>query len=120
MLPDFTSMPTLPAADLARAREFYEAVLGFTPDTDMGPDLGVFYASGAGAFLLYPSPFAGTNQATAATWNVTDLDAVATNLREAGVEWTDGVADLGNGVRNIWFRDTEGSILSVFTAPTAE
>ncbi len=122
MLSDFPIAPVLPAADLARARKFYEEVLGFTP-AQVYEDLGqVKYLSGGTEFFVYATGSAGTNQATTAGWHVDDLDAVMEDLRGRGVVFEDydfpglttvnGVAEIP-GARAAWFKDTEGNTLAL-------
>ncbi|MCB0912900.1 MAG: VOC family protein [Propionibacteriaceae bacterium] len=125
MLADHAPMPTLATADLARAREFYEGTLGFTPADDVAE--GVLYRAGNSSFLVYPSSFAGTNKATSMSFNVPsgDFEAIVGDLRGKGVDfdtfdlpvgtWTDGVADFGNGMKGVWFTDPDGNILNVDT-----
>lgn len=124
MLSDFVPIPTLGVSDLTRAREFYEGVLGFAP----GPDTagGVMYAAGGGSFLVYPSSYAGTNKATAMSFQVptAEFDAEVAALRAKGVTfqtfdaegltWDDGVATF-DGTRSAWFEDPDGNILNVET-----
>lgn len=128
MLADTTPMPTLPAADLGRARKFYEGTLGFPVAMEVPG--AILYRSGDTMLMLYESAYAGTSQATAATWNVGDFDAEVAQLRSAGVrfetydlpetEWDDGVATISGGaMRGVWFKDPEGNILSVGTMPDA-
>lgn len=124
MLADYVPIPTLAVADLARAREFYEGVLGFTAQGDV-PE-GVLYTGGASAFLVYPSAYAGTNKATAMSFQVPDasFDEEVARLRERGVvfqtfemegiTWDDGVATWGPG-RSVWFEDPDGNIVNVET-----
>jgi catechol 2,3-dioxygenase-like lactoylglutathione lyase family enzyme len=125
MLSNYPLYPTLPAADLDRARRFYEQTLGFTPANE-DPE-GILYESGGSRFLLYPSQFAGTGQQTVASWEVDDLEKVVTDLRQRGIVFeqydlpglkTDqnGIAELGD-TRGVWFKDTEGNILSVSERP---
>jgi catechol 2,3-dioxygenase-like lactoylglutathione lyase family enzyme len=131
MLADHAVMPTLPATDMARARAFYEGTLGMKPAPvpDAAANIaGVMYPVGSGAFLVYPSTFAGSNQATAMGFNVAGdaFDDEIANLRAAGVtfdtfdlpegEWQDGVAVFGP-MKSAWFRDSEGNILAVSTMP---
>jgi catechol 2,3-dioxygenase-like lactoylglutathione lyase family enzyme len=127
MLSDFDPMPTLPVTDLARAREFYEGVLGYTADEGV-PD-GVVYRSGSGAFLVYPSAYAGTNKGTAMSLQVgaDAFDSEVDNLRQKGVtfqtfemdgiSWDNGVASgpagAGEGFRAVWFEDPDGNILNI-------
>jgi catechol 2,3-dioxygenase-like lactoylglutathione lyase family enzyme len=124
MLADYAPVPAIAVTDLARARRFYEETLGFTPDDDV-PD-GVAYRSGGGAFLVYPSAYAGTNKATAMSFAVPGdaFDREVAALREAGLEfqtfeldgmeWRDGVATAGT-MRAVWFADPDGNILNVET-----
>lgn len=124
MLHEYVPIPTLAVADLARARAYYEGVLGFAP----GPDTagGVMYAAGGSSFLVYPSSYAGTNKATAMSFQIPAdaFDAEVAALRAKGVEfqtfdaegltWDDGVATF-DGTRSAWFEDPDGNILNVET-----
>lgn len=123
MLSDFDPVPTLAVSDLQRAREFYEGVLGYSPEGDV-PD-GVMYKSGNGSFLVYPSAYAGTNKATAMSLQVSAaaFDAEVAALREKGVTfdefemdeltWDNGVASMPDGSRAAWFSDPDGNILNL-------
>ena len=125
MLADHSPVPTLAVSDLDRARAFYEGTLGFTPQGDV-PD-GVLYRAGGGSFLVYPSAYAGTNKATAMSFDVPDdaFDAEVSALREKGIdfdtfdmegiEWSDGVAQFGS-MRAVWFTDPDGNILNLGTS----
>ena len=117
---------TLAVADFAKARSFYEDTLGLAPAMEM--DDSVVYSAGNSRLLVYRSDYAGTNQATAATWEVGDeLDSVVQALRDKGVTFEhyddlpevtrDGdFHDLG-GVRGVWFKDPDGNIISVIESP---
>ena len=118
---DFPVYPTLPAADLQRAKDWYREKLGATPEEEF-PE-GLIYRTGGGRWDLYPSDFAGTNQATAATIIVGDIDQVVDDLAGRGVVFerydfpdlkTDerGVATVATS-RMAWFKDSEGNILAV-------
>ncbi len=125
MLGDHDTIATLAVKDLQVARDFYERVLGFTARDDV-PE-GVLYASGSGAFLVYPSSYAGTNKATAMSFQVPKggFDAEIEALRDRGVEfqtfdapgisWDNGVASFGDDFRGAWFEDPDGNILNVET-----
>ena len=114
---------TLAVSDLARAREFYESTLGLTPVQE--DPSAVLYRSGGSTVLVYPSAYAGTNQATAASWAVgDDLDAIVDGLREKGVafEHYDDLPDttregdvhlLGGELKAAWFKDPDGNILNL-------
>jgi catechol 2,3-dioxygenase-like lactoylglutathione lyase family enzyme len=123
MLSQITPVSTLPTADLSRARRFYEATLGFTPHREgMG---GVFYACGDGHVFVYESAFAGTNRATALSFETPlatfDDEVQALRAKEVsfmtfeldGAEWDDGVASMGDRMKAVWFADPDGNIINV-------
>jgi catechol 2,3-dioxygenase-like lactoylglutathione lyase family enzyme len=129
MLADAPIAPSLPASDIDRARRFYEEKLGFEPVQDDDGTGNVMYGSSDGTrFTVYPSAFAGTNQATAAAWQVDDLGRVVAELRNRGVafeeydlpglETVDGIATAPDGGRGAWFKDTEGNILGLVQMPS--
>ena len=121
MLSDAPVAPALPASDLARARAFYEQTLELSV-VEESP-ASVSFACGDGTVLfVYPSEFAGTNQATAAGFRVPDLDAAMARMRDRGVVFedydlpgvttVDGVVTFDDG-RGAFFKDTEGNILAL-------
>ena len=120
MLADYHTYPTIPAADLARARRFYEGTLGFTP-SKVASD-GVMYNANSSVVFVYPSSNAGTNKATAASFDVSDLAATVKELRAKGVKFEDydyptlktrdGIAEFDGG-KGAWFKDTEGNIIAL-------
>lgn len=109
----------VPAKDIKRAKKFYQDTLGLQIKSE-DPGGIVFKSQGNTSILVYPSGFAGTNQATAAGWHVSDLESEMTDLRKKGVTFEDydlpglktenGVANLDNE-KAAWFKDTEGNIL---------
>ncbi|MGH9225000.1 MAG: VOC family protein [Acidimicrobiales bacterium] len=121
MLANAPVSAALPAKDFARARQFYSEVLGLPVAMEMGENVAFACGGGTLAFV-YKSDFAGTNQATAAGWDVDDLDSVMAGLRERGVTFedydlpglktVDGVVTIGDN-RIAYFKDTEGNILSL-------
>ena len=107
----------LPAADVARARKFYEEKLGFKAGKEIAG--GVVYQFGDHtAAFLYPTPNAGTSQASQAFWQVKDVEQEVAQLRARGVHFenypgtTDGIMSAG-GTKAAWFRDSEGNILAL-------
>ena len=115
---------TLPASDYERAKAWYAEKLGLKPVNEDGG--GAYYEIGSMGFLLYPSQFAGTNQATAAGFGVDDVPAAVTRLREAGVVFEeydlpdlkteDGLATMevaGKTMYGAWFKDSEGNIIAL-------
>lgn len=113
---------TLPASDIDRAKAFYKEKLGLEPSEE-SPDGSVGYELGGTALLLYPSEFAGTNQATAAGLNVADLGSAVSELRGRGVVFeeydygefstVDGIMIMPDGSQAAWFKDTEGNIIGL-------
>ncbi len=126
MLSDHDPVPTLAVAGLQGARDFYESVLGFVPGPE-NPE-GVFYAAGSGRFLVYPSSFAGSNKATAMSFQIpaASFEAEVSALRGRvefqtfeleGISWADGVATFGaDQSRAVWFEDPDGNILNLESA----
>ena len=123
MLSQYTPVATLPTADMSASRSFYEGTLGLTVERDSVE--GVFYRCGDGALFLYESQYAGTNKATAVSFDVptSDFQAEVDSLREKGIdfmtfemegmEWNDGVASMGESVQAVWFTDPAGNILNI-------
>ncbi|NUP48171.1 MAG: VOC family protein [Catenulispora sp.] len=120
MLNDQPIRPTIPAADLDRAKRFYQDTLGLKIAEER--EDGIAFESGETTFYVYPSAFAGTSQATLAGWMVSDLEGTMADLRERGITFeeydmpglktVDGVAETET-VRGAWFKDSEGNILAV-------
>jgi catechol 2,3-dioxygenase-like lactoylglutathione lyase family enzyme len=121
MLSEFPTYPTLPVADLARARRFYEETLGFL---QVGPSTpgGVMYGAKDSALFVYQSEFAGTNKATAASFTVADLAATVGELKARGVTFEEynfpefktvgGIAQTP-GALAAWFKDPDGNIIGL-------
>src|SRR6187397_13908 len=113
MLSAHPAIPVLAVTDVERAHAFYEGTLGFTHGDDEVPE-GVLYATANGGFLVYPSAYAGTNKATAISFQLPPdvFDAEVAVLRAAGVElqtfdvpegeWVDGVLTSGS-TKAAWF-----------------
>lgn len=125
MFADLQIFPVLPAADLDRAKRWYEEKLGLTPVMDMGG--AAMYRPGGTPLLVYHTDNAGTARNTAAGWVVPDLEAVMAELRGRGVTFeeydlpdgpktVDGVA-AEDGSRSAWFTDSEGNILALTQLP---
>src|SRR5438445_5531133 len=84
MLGQNNAAVSLAVKDLGRARRFYEEVLGLKPVDEEAGEL-VTYKSGDSIVNVYRSDFAGTNKATAATWEVDDIEAAVAELKSKGV-----------------------------------
>ena len=112
---------TLAVDDFDAAKSFDEGPLGLTPVMEMG-DSAVSQA-GNSRLLVYVSEFAGTNQATAATWAVGDqLDAVVEALGAKGVAFEhydlpdterEGDVHVMGEMRGAWFKDPAGNIIGL-------
>lgn len=122
MLGQHAAIANIPVRDMTRAREFYEAIIGLTPVQEM-EDAFVAYTSGPSRINVYVSNFAGTNQATAVSWEVADLPAAVAELRSKGVRFEhydfpgttlDGDIHRSEEGAMVWFKDPDGNILHVY------
>jgi catechol 2,3-dioxygenase-like lactoylglutathione lyase family enzyme len=122
MLGSKDAAATLAVSDLERARDFYENTLGLAPMQDLGG--AILYKSGNSVVLVYPSEYAGTNKATAASWAVgDDFDAIVDDLRSKGVSFEhyddlpdttrEGDVHMFGDMKGVWFKDPDGNILSL-------
>jgi catechol 2,3-dioxygenase-like lactoylglutathione lyase family enzyme len=126
MLGDRRCATMLPASDFERAKQWYADTLGMKPVFE-DPSGAQFSCGGGTEFWLYPSQFAGTNQATAMGFLAEDISSDVEELRSAGVTFEEydlpglktvnGVAEFPNGERGAWFKDSEGNILALFESP---
>ena len=121
MLGKADATPMIAVKDLDRAREFYEETLGLKTEEEWG-DEGVTLKSGDTTINVYRSEFAGTNKATALNFDVDDIDKEVSELKEKGVffEHYDlpgleqrGDLYIGEGMKTAWFKDPDGTILSL-------
>ena len=120
-----TLVPMLPASDIERAKMFYADKLDMKPTSDEGV---LRYESGGSWFYVYPSEFAGSNKATAAAWEVDDIDGAVTALKSRGVEFQafeyegvtmeNSILTAPGGERAAWFFDSEGNILGLLQQPS--
>ena len=120
MLGDAEVSPAIAVKDMAVASQFYGETLGL--EIKMESPGGTFFKSGSTGIFVYPSSYAGTNQATYAGWVVDDVEALAKELKGKGVQLEhydmEGVTREGDihiidDVKAIWFKDPDGNILSV-------
>ena len=110
----------IPAKDVARACKFYEDKLGIKPKQETAG--GVVYEFGnSTACFLYPTPNAGTSQASQAFWHVDDIEREVADLKAHGVKFEkydmpemdeNGISTAG-GAKAAWFKDTEGNIMAL-------
>ena len=122
MLRDKDVHATIPVRDIAAAARFYEETLGLQPVGEQ--TMGVReYQSGRTKILVYESNYAGTNQATAATWMVgKELESIVEALEAKGVKFEqydfpegrrEGAIHVFGEIRNAWLKDPDGNILSL-------
>lgn len=124
MLTSASVTANIPAADLARARSFYADTLGLEPVTEVS-DAGIliYRTDGGTVFSVYLTDYAGQAGHTIAQFHVDDVVAEARALQAKGVvfetydmpgvEWDDGVAEMGSMGKAAWFKDSEGNILCI-------
>jgi predicted enzyme related to lactoylglutathione lyase len=110
----------IPARDVGRARAFYEQKLGFKPKDVTAGGVTYEFAKGTACFL-YPTPNAGTSQASQAFWQVEDIEKEVAELMSRGVQFEKydmpdidekGISTAG-GAKAAWFEDTEGNIMAL-------
>jgi predicted enzyme related to lactoylglutathione lyase len=112
----------LPASDVERAKQWYADTLDLKPNAE--DPSGVQYLAGDGTeFWVYPSEFAGTNQATAMGFMAKDLNAEMDALKARGVTFEEydipgaktvgGIHEFAPGERGAWFKDSEGNIIAL-------
>jgi catechol 2,3-dioxygenase-like lactoylglutathione lyase family enzyme len=129
MLSEARVVAIVPTTDLSRAREFFEGTLGLQDSGIPLPGAEVLYRCGDGTMLeLYERPTAGDAQHTLASWEVDDVPAMVDELRGRGVAFEDydlpefktegGIATAGD-FQSAWFKDPDGNILCIHSAPRA-
>ena len=111
----------IPAADMARARQFYEGKLGWKPHQEIAGGVAYEFAGGTACFL-YLTPNAGTSKASQLFWEVKDIEREVAELKGRGVKFEDydlpgdkspeGIVT-ADGVRAAWFKDSEGNIMAI-------
>ena len=123
MLGKSDATPMVAVNDLDRAREFYEGTLGLKEIDDFGE--GFMLQSGDTKFSVYRSEYAGTNKATALTFDVDDLDSEVRELKDKGIAFEhydleglerDGDIYRAGDMKTAWFKDPDGNILSLMEA----
>ncbi|MEO8388640.1 MAG: VOC family protein [Polaromonas sp.] len=122
MLANRNAMATIAVKDLAAAKKFYGGTLGLTP-LETSEEGVLTYQSGTATVVVYVSSFAGTNQATSATWSVGDeFDGILQALKARGVVFEhydmpgmtlEGDAHVAGDYKGAWFKDLDGNILHI-------
>jgi catechol 2,3-dioxygenase-like lactoylglutathione lyase family enzyme len=122
MLGKADATPMIAVKDLDRARQFYEDTLGLKTKDEWGGE-GMTMESGDTLINVYKSEFAGTNKATALTFQVDDAEKEVGELKEKGIFFEKydlpGLEPRGDlyvgegGFKTAWFKDPDGNILSL-------
>ena len=122
MLGKAEAMPMIAVKDIDRARKFYEHTLGLETKEAMGGEV-LEVKGGDTVINVYRSEHAGTNKATALTFDVEDIDSEVRELKEKGVFFEhydmpglerQGDLYVAEGMKTAWFKDPDGNILSLF------
>ena len=125
MLGKRDATPMIAVKDLDRARKFYEQTLGLDAKEEMSGEV-LTVKSGRTPITVYKSEFAGTNKATALTFDVDDIAKEVGELKEKGIFFEkynlEGLTPKGDfyegegGFKTAWFKDPDGNILSLIEA----
>jgi len=112
--------------DFARARTFYEGVLGLRLASDETPFALVFDANGT---MLRVTKVSEHNPApyTVLGWDVGDIEGAVDHLTALGVAFLrfpgmndndpHGIWNAPSGARVAWFKDPDGNVLSLTEFP---
>ena len=110
----------LATTDYDRARQFYEGKLGF--EFVSLDQYALVMRVGGHSIRISKIPNFTPRQATVLGWEVTDIMAVASWLRDRGVDLEKypfvqdqelGIWTAPGGAKVAWFKDPDGNILSV-------
>ena len=111
-------------SNIDQAVEFYEGKLGLRSTGGEEQDGGRTYECGGGTTLhIFPSPMASASGATAAGWQIEDVEGTVDELIANGVtleQYSDGpfetdekgLARMGGYVGG-WVKDPDGNVLAI-------
>ena len=112
---------TLPVADLARARVFFEDTLGIPSKTELPS--GVFYDCGEGTrFVLSQTAGKPSGAHTQMAFVVEDIESEVQELKSRGVVFEEydlpGMKTVEGivhrpALKAAWFKDTDGNLLAI-------
>ena len=112
--------PTAPIVDVARAKKFYQDVLGLTLKREDEARGVLVFEAGKGSLIELYKRGATKADNTAMTFFVTDIEKYVNELKAAHVvfeEFEMGDQKMTNSIMTTesehaaWFKDTEGNIL---------
>ena len=119
MLGESTVTATIAVKDAAAAKKFYSETLGLQI---VRKEPILVYKSGDNLLYVYESPTGGTGQASCATWNVEDIEAVVKDLQTRGVQFEhydfggglpEGDIHINGDSKAAWLKDPDGNILAL-------
>ena len=120
VLHDLATVSFVPSRDLARARAFYEGVLGLVVTHEDG--FALVLGHGAGQIRVVAAGDFSSQPFTILGWETADIDAAVGALAKAGVDFVryegfdqDAAAiwTAPGGGRVTWFRDPDDNVLSL-------
>jgi catechol 2,3-dioxygenase-like lactoylglutathione lyase family enzyme len=124
VLSDAMVHPTIMVSDMARARTFYEGLLGLEVVREAAPY--VFLRAGSSQLALVARATVTPSATTLCAFEVQDLHATVSGLRARGVVFeeydlptlrtVDGIAKVGI-FRAAWVRDPDGNYLGIHDSP---
>ena len=125
MLAHADAIATVGVRDIEAAREFYGNVLGLLQEESSQEEAGVLnFRSGNTRVQVYRSDYAGTNQATAITWDVGErIVEIVDALKAKGATFErydmpdmrlEGDLYVTDGFKVTWLKDPDGNILSMY------
>jgi hypothetical protein len=86
------------------------------------------YQTGDARLAVYVSQYAGTNRATALTWEVENVEDAVQDLKARGIGFEHydlpdttrkGDVHVSGPVKNAWFKDPDGNILAIMSGMEA-
>ena len=113
---------TLPASDMARARDFYTHNLGLKPITETADGL-IYECDDNSRILLFPSTGKASGTHTQAIFEVDDVEAQMAQMRGNGVVFEEydlpdmttenGLIVDSQGFKTAFFKDSEGNLIAI-------
>ena len=123
MLGQRNAAATIGVKDFAVARKFYTDTLGLKEGEMQGDD-AITYKSGDSSVFVYKSDYAGTNEATAVTFETGDeMDEIVKTLKTKGVKFEHykdmpgttlkGDVHIAGDFKLAWLKDPDGNIIAL-------
>jgi catechol 2,3-dioxygenase-like lactoylglutathione lyase family enzyme len=121
MLSNSNAIANVAVKNLTVAKNFYADTLGLK-QVDAEGEEAIVFKSGDSTLNVYRSEYAGTNQATAVTWTVADVEGEVRALKAKGVTFEHydmpdttlkGDIHVSGEMKVAWFKDPDGNILNI-------